>query len=134
MTPLEAGVDAWLRKAESDLLCIENNLGANRVPWDAVVFHAQQAGEKFLKALLVAAGATVPRTHDLVALLSQVSSAGFDIAGARPDVETLSRFGAAVRYPDLVYSPTEEDGRELTAAALRLRSMVLALLERRAAR
>ena len=134
MTPLDAGVDAWMQKAESDLLCIENNIGANRVPWDAVVFPAQQAGEKLLKALLVAAGAAVPRTHDLVALLSQVSSAGLDIAGARPDVEILSRFGAAVRYPDPVYSPTEEDGREMTAAALRLRSIVLVLLERRAAR
>lgn len=67
MTPRDAGVVAWLEKADSDLLCIENNIAASRVPWDAVVFHAQQAGEKVLKALLVAAGATVPRTHDLVA-------------------------------------------------------------------
>jgi HEPN domain-containing protein len=130
MTPLDAGVSAWLEKADSDLLCIENNVAANRVPWDAVVFHAQQAGEKVLKALLVAAGVTVPRTHDLVALPSLVRSAGFDIALARPDVEVLSRFGAAVRYPDPVYSPTEEDGRETTAAALRLRSTARDLLER----
>lgn len=132
MTPLDAGVAAWLEKADSDLLCIENNVAAIRVPWDAVVFHAQQAGEKVLKALLVAAGVTVPRTHDLVALLSLVTSAGFNLAGARPDVETLSRFGAAVRYPDPVYSPTEEDGREMTAAARRLRSTVGELLEKRA--
>lgn len=43
MTPLEAGALGWLGKAESDLLCIENNVAARRVPWDAVVFHAQQA-------------------------------------------------------------------------------------------
>lgn len=129
MTPREAGVAAWLEKADSDLLCIENNVAASRVPWDAVVFHAQQAGEKVLKALLVAAGAPVPRTHDLVALLSLLRSAGFDIAGARRDIEILSRFGAAVRYPDPVYSPTEEDGRETTAAALRLRSTAEKLLE-----
>ncbi len=134
MTPLDAGVAAWLEKADSDLLCIENNVAASRVPWDAVVFHAQQAGEKVLKALLVAAGVTVPRTHDLVALLSQARSAGFDIAVARPDVEVLSRFGAAVRYPDPVYSPSEEDGREMTAAALRLRSTVGKLLEKPASR
>lgn len=132
MTPLDAGVAAWLEKADSDLLCIENNVAASRVPWDAVVLHAQQAGEKVLKALLVAAGVTVPRTHDLVALLSQVRSAGFDIAGVRPDVDVLSRFGAAVRYPDPVYSPTEEDGREMTAAARRIRSTAEELLERRA--
>jgi len=37
-----------------------------------------------------------------------------------------------VRYPDPVYSPTEEDGREMTAAALRLRSTVGEFLEKRA--
>lgn len=70
MTPLESGVHAWGEKAENDLLCIENNLAGRRVPWDTVVFHAQQAAEKLLKAPLVAAGKAVPRTHDLVALLS----------------------------------------------------------------
>lgn len=40
MKPPDAGAAAWLEKADSDLLCIENNLAATRVPWDAVVFHA----------------------------------------------------------------------------------------------
>jgi HEPN domain-containing protein len=128
MTPLESGVQAWVEKAESDLLCIENNLAASRVPWDTVVFHAQQAAEKLLKALLVAAGRAVPRTHDLVALLSLAMAAGFPLAGSRPEVDLLSRFGAAVRYPDAVYSPTEEDGRDAAAAASRLRGAVLGLL------
>lgn len=133
MTPLDAGVRAWVEKAESDLLCIENNLAASRVPWDTVVFHAQQAAEKLLKALLVAAGRTVPRTHDLVALLSLATAAGFPLAGCRPEIDLLSRFGAAVRYPDAVYSPTEEDGRDAAAAASRLRSAVLGLLVDRSA-
>jgi HEPN domain-containing protein len=33
----------WIAKAESDLLCIRNNLAQPEVPWDAVCFHAQQA-------------------------------------------------------------------------------------------
>ena len=97
MTPLEAGARAWVEKAENDLLCIENNLVAQRVPWDVVVFHAQQAAEKLLKE-------------------------------SRPEIGLLSRFGAAVRYPDLVYSPTEEDGREMSGAANRLRVAVLGCL------
>jgi HEPN domain-containing protein len=128
MTPLEAGVLAWLGKAESDLLCIENNVAAKRVPWDAVVFHAQQAAEKVLMALLVGAGKPVPRTHDLVALLSLTMDAGYPISGSRQDIELLSRFGAAVRYPDLIYAPTEEDGREMAAAATRLFTTVLEIL------
>lgn len=131
MKPLEPGVRAWAEKADNDLLCIANNVAAERVPWDVVVFHAQQAAEKLLKALLVSTGEAVPRTHDLVALLSSVSRSGFPLAGSRSEIDVLSRFGAAVRYPDPVYSPTEEDGREMAAAASRFREAVLALLEAR---
>jgi len=46
-------VRAWVLKAEHDLLNIENNLAAQEIPWDTVCFHAQQCGEKYLKALLV---------------------------------------------------------------------------------
>lgn len=57
---------AWLRKAESDWLNIGNNLAAPRVPWDTVCFHAHQATEKTLKALIVQRGRqprrTTPRT------------------------------------------------------------------------
>ena len=60
---------AWLEKVEADLLSIENNLVAQRIPWSIVGFHAQQAVEKALKALLVSTGDTVPRTHDLGLLL-----------------------------------------------------------------
>lgn len=98
------------------------------MPWDAVVFLARQAGEKALKALLVAAGAAVPRTHDLVALLSVVRAEGFDVEAVRRDVDVLSRYGAAVRYPDLVYSPGEEDARGAAGAAQRLRSKIGDLL------
>ena len=66
----ESNYTSWLRKAENDLLNIENNLSAKRIPWDTVCFHAQQAAEKFLKAYLVHRGVEIKRTHDLVALLS----------------------------------------------------------------
>ena len=46
-------VRAWVQRAEHDLLNIENNLVAARVPWDTVCFHAQQSAEKYLKALLI---------------------------------------------------------------------------------
>lgn len=57
--------NAWLEKVDADLLAIENNLVAPRIPWSVVAFHAQQAAEKVLKAFLVSTGDTVPRTHDL---------------------------------------------------------------------
>ena len=40
----------WLAKADNDLLNIQNNLASREIPWDTVCFHAQQCGEKALKA------------------------------------------------------------------------------------
>ena len=63
---------AWLRKAESDLLSADNNLGAVQIPFDVVCYHCQQGTEKHLKALLVFLDVQPPRTHDLLALLEQI--------------------------------------------------------------
>jgi HEPN domain-containing protein len=52
----ESNYAAWIAKAENDLLNVENNLLASRVPWDTVCFHAQQVAEKLLKAFLVFRG------------------------------------------------------------------------------
>lgn len=57
---------AWLAKPENDFTNIENHLAANRVPWDTVCFHAQQAAQKVPKALLVFHGRVARGTHDLV--------------------------------------------------------------------
>lgn len=131
MTPHDAAFALRVRKADSDLLCLSNNLAAEHVPWDAVVFHAELAGEKLLKALLVSAGQPVPRTNDLIALATLAARLGYPMGEAEAEVAVLSRFGVGVRYPDLVYEPTDEDGREMTDAALRLRAFALALLEPR---
>lgn len=70
MSSPESNFSAWLRKADHDLLNIQNNLAAKDIPWDTVCFHAQQAAEKVLKAFLVARGHDLSKTHDLVALLT----------------------------------------------------------------
>lgn len=71
MSGNETNYRAWLDKASGDVLNIDNDLNASRVPWDTVCFHAQQAVEKTLKAFLVFHNRGVTRTHDLVALLSE---------------------------------------------------------------
>jgi len=39
MSSAESNFSAWLRKADHDLLNIENNLAAKDIPYDAVCFH-----------------------------------------------------------------------------------------------
>lgn len=61
MSSPESNFSAWLRKADHDLLNIENNLAAKEIPWDTVCFHAQQAAEKVMKPFWSFAGAICRR-------------------------------------------------------------------------
>lgn len=117
--------ESWLDKADNDLLNIENNLDAARVPWDTVCFHAQQVVEKVLKAFLVANGQVPPRTHDLLALLGACQQFDAYLASQEVDCRQLSAFAVATRYPDDLFEPTEADGRAMVDAMRRVRTEVL---------
>ena len=66
---MKAIVEEWIGKAEGDYATARRELNAIEYPnYDAVCFHAEQAGEKLMKALLIERGVTPPRTHDLVVL------------------------------------------------------------------
>jgi HEPN domain-containing protein len=123
----ETNYRAWLAKAEEDLLNIQNNLGADRVPWGTVCFHAQQAGEKVLKAFLVYHRMKPKKTHDLVILLTACTDIAPELDDLEQDCENLSFYAVDTRYPGL-HAPGEEEGRALTDAAHRIRRRVLELL------
>lgn len=59
----------WLARARDDLAVAETLLEAGSPAW-AVCYHAQQAIEKGIKALLVLACEDPPKTHNLVRLNS----------------------------------------------------------------
>ncbi len=69
MKPLEDVVRRlardWLAKAATDLAVCDRLLTEGTEFSEAVAFHAQQAAEKSLKALLVARQVEFPKTHDI---------------------------------------------------------------------
>jgi HEPN domain-containing protein len=125
MSGPEANYRGWVRKAEGDLLNIENNLTAARVPWDTVCFHAQQAAEKLLKGFLVFHGQTPPRIHDLIALLAACARIDPGLATLEADCAKLTDFAILARYPTGVAEPEAEDGHAAVAAARRIRATLL---------
>lgn len=115
--PLPERVTAWLRAAEADrdaaALLVEH------APHLAC-FHAQQAAEKALKALLVARSGDAPPVHATVRLLAALDAIDEPVAGdVRDEAESLDKFHIPTRYPDalgfvdaaLAYKP-----RDATAA------------------
>ncbi len=92
-------VREWVAKAESDLRAAALLLEAReKLPTDAVCFHAQQCAEKYMKALLVSQGIEVPKTHDIEKLIFLLP------ATVRPHLtpeeqRRLTGYAAGARYP-----------------------------------
>ncbi len=91
-----------LQKARDDAYLLAACLDDSKMPGWILGFHAQQAVEKTLKAVLTNSGFEYPRTHDLSLLLSLLADNGLP---APPDAEQIRRltpFGVFSRYDDEV--------------------------------
>lgn len=92
----------FLRKANSDLAAART-LAADIDQDDAVVgFHAQQAVEKALKAVLsTVLTDEVPRTHDINYLLRQLANNGVVVPPRLTAARLLSPWAVTMRYDDV---------------------------------
>ena len=97
----------WLRFARSDL-ALSRTRKTPAVLYEHLCFHAQQASEKSLKALLVAHGIKVPRTHDIAFLLDQLPG-GVNVPPALLELPTLTKYAVQQRYPGEVVPATRKD-------------------------
>ena len=111
----KASARVWLEYAARDL---RSARALSDLPDLAggVCFHAQQAGEKGLKALLAwLSEEHVPRTHDLTELRALVVRRGGPRL-PRANLRTLSQHAVASRYPE-VEQPTNQEAAQAVAMA-----------------
>jgi HEPN domain-containing protein len=109
----------WLARADHDLTAAGRLLDAPALPAEAP-FHARQAAEKALEGLLAWDDRTVSRTHDLGELVHDCTYPAPELAGLRDDIDGLTRFAVAERYPSPGPEPT---GAEVTAALVLARTV-----------
>jgi len=110
----------WLRHAASDLHLAEIAGPDPAVLRNQVAFHAQQAAEKSLKAVLVARQIHFPRTHDLEALIEIIDLAGIQWPFAPAEIEGLTPFAVETRYPGGFAPVTDAEATEAVNAARRV--------------
>ncbi len=110
----------WIRKGDEDRLNIENNLKAEQIPWATVIFHAQQAAEKYLKALLVYFSVEPKRTHDLRSLCNACASYDPAVLEFEEDCGDLNYLSEDIRYPNIPEASEEDMGRRAVAASDRI--------------
>jgi HEPN domain-containing protein len=90
---------------------------------DAAVFHAHQAVEKMLKAVLVSCAVPPPRTHDLTRLISQLPARLRNDARLETACRGLQSLWAGARYPEEPV-PTEPQVKQAVEWAQQAREVV----------
>ncbi|MBI3343045.1 HEPN domain-containing protein [Candidatus Gottesmanbacteria bacterium] len=126
----------WLFFADSDLALARQ--AAESTIYHLACFHAQQAVEKLLKALLVARGTVPPKTHSLRELYPVASRHVHGIEAHFSALKMLERYYAPTRYPDALPGslpeglPNEDDARQAIADAEALFELIRPLLETKA--
>lgn len=125
---VQALVAQWLAHARADLT-VAQMVDDERILPEILVFHAQQAAEKALKALLVQAQVQVPRTHAIASLLTLCRDAGYAGAETVDEAVILTQYAVQTRYPGVWEPVTRDEAREAAILA----ALVLAWAEREGA-
>jgi HEPN domain-containing protein len=115
MQPSSGSPADWLRFAQSDLDDAAE-IPTGRILFETKCFHAQQAVEKSLKALLVAKRIEYPLTHNLRIILNLLPP---DLPPpADPvDIGELTEYAVSSRYPGMDEPVTEEQYQEAVSLA-----------------
>jgi HEPN domain-containing protein len=109
----------WLRYAESDLEIARINQ-SSLILLEGLCFHAQQAAEKALKAVLIAHAIPFPRTHNLATLLDLLPQ-DLLLPSEVEAAAILTDYAVLTRYPGNLEPVTEEEYHE----AVRLAEVVV---------
>ena len=87
-----------LKAARSDLRAAGALAADAEQENDVVGFHAQQAVEKSIKAVLAASGAEIPFTHDVSFLVDVADEHGSAVPERVAQAEWLTPWAVAIRY------------------------------------
>jgi len=119
----------WIRLADHDLREAERALSEPLDPaYEISCFHAQQAAEKYLKALLVTNNISIPSTHDLVRLANQLPVKG-GITVSVEELAHLTPYAVNSRYPGVDVPETREDAEFALSIARKVRDTVLKIFK-----
>ena len=96
------------RKASQDLAVLDKLLDDPAIDDETLGYHAQQAAEKLIKALLALHGHDYPRSHNIGLLLDLLARHGIPLPERFEALQTLTPFGTVFRYDDLPLEDTPD--------------------------
>jgi HEPN domain-containing protein len=117
--------EEWLAHAESDLNLARLGKDRDDILPEQVCFHAQQAAEKGLKAVLLHRKIEFPFIHDIEALLEIMTQSGLVVPPDVADAGALTPYAVEARYPGYEEEITPSQVAEAIRLAERVVSWVL---------
>jgi len=109
-----------LRLADRDIRAFEVLKNDSRIHLSMTCFHAQQAVEKSLKAVLFLNQVEFERTHDLVKLAQLLRDQGITLPVSDDQLRKLNPFAVTLRYDDLeIEGITREEAASLVMVVRR---------------
>jgi HEPN domain-containing protein len=90
------------RKAEEDAKALRKLAASSEIADDIVGFHAQQAVEKWLKAVIAGRGQEFEYTHDLRHLIALAEAACGDFPFDTAQVIVLTEYAVPLRYEEVL--------------------------------
>ncbi|MGH2936642.1 MAG: HEPN domain-containing protein [Solirubrobacterales bacterium] len=103
-----------LRKAGEDATAVREFANNPEIADSIIGFHAQQAVEKWLKAVTAANGTRHSTIHDIDRLVEIVESTGVEVPLDRDRLAVLTQYAVPLRYDELLDSESLE--REVLVA------------------
>jgi HEPN domain-containing protein len=91
-----------LRKAREDADAVEKLASDHGIANSVVGFHAQQAAEKAMKAVLASRGDEFPWTHDLRHLMDRLEGVATPLPESLCDVRALAPWAVEFRYGETI--------------------------------
>ena len=91
-----------LQKAEEDATAVREFAGNPDIADAIIGFHAQQAVEKWLKAVIAARGVQYRAIHDIDRLVEMLETTGIAISLDRDRLVVLTQYAVPLRYDELL--------------------------------
>jgi len=124
-------VNAWLDKANKDLLSAEHELSVPDTVTETVCFHSQRAAEKYLKAYLMSLDIPVVKTHEIGELITKCEGKDKEIFALKEEADKLTDYAVGIRYPDVLAVPPLEEAEEALQIVRKIKKFVLDRIDKK---
>ena len=111
----------WLEYAESDMELAKKGKVSRKIKFETLCFHAQQAAEKTIKAVLIFNHIDFPKTHEIEVLLKILTKNDVNIPKPVAESKYLTKYAVTKRYPGEEMEVNKKEYNE----AVKVASLVL---------